>query len=97
MDFNTKNSSSGMVSVQHGANKLAEVLGLGTTRVQVPFSLKQPVQAPMPRENNPIKRAFRDSLLTMSPEAAKELLQQRRESLGGLLGGILANGGVPAK
>ena len=66
--------------------------GAAAFGTRVPFA---PHKAPkmMPPENNPFKNVFRDSLSKMSPEAAREILMQRRESLGGILGGIIARGG----
>ena len=95
---NANDTNSPMTSVHHGAQRMANALGLGAAAVgtRVPFAPpKAPPRKMIPVENNPLKNAYRDSLSKMSPEAARELLLQRKASLGGLLGGILGSAAKP--
>ncbi len=54
----------------------------------------------MPRENNPIKNMARESLFNnasstarLSPQAAKENLQEKHETLGDIMSGALRSAG----
>ena len=67
--------------------------GLGGAAIRslnrVPYAPFKPAPQKMPTENNPFKNLFRDSVSNMSPEAAREVMQQRRTSLAGVLGGMV--------